>query len=167
MSNRVISTTEVRLLAEDGTAFDAVPLPAGGAKVRSEIVQLEPTYESRDYFGLWLRYTCAAIGGAPHLRVRVSGKREAPAYDDDSWANAGVTDGVVTGATAFAGGTAVNGQVIIQADLVKLVPSTNVAVQEPIVVPIRLGVARWLFVEAAEIGITATPGTLRLGVSCC
>jgi hypothetical protein len=161
-----ISTTTQYLNDTVGAAFDAAPLPAAGVARKSEIVALEPTYVSRDMFAVWLRYTGAGAAGAPHVRMRISAKATVPADDtDDSWHDVAVTDGTVTASTAFAGGPAVMGQVLVQGDLVRL-PPTGVAAVNAQCVHVRAPAARWLYVEAAEIGNVGAPGILRVGLSC-
>lgn len=171
MTIKILSRTEQQLLDSGGLAFDASALPAAGAARKSEIVSFgEPAMSREGGLGLSLQYVAKSDGtnGRAHVRVWVSAADDQPSSADggtagSSWRKIAITDGTVTNDTAFAGGGAVNGQVDVEGDLIRTKPRSSSGV-EAVMVPLRLDFARWIYVEAAEIGDTAHPGTLTVGL---
>jgi hypothetical protein len=171
MTNKIARGDEQALTDNQSTpaAFDASALPAAGATRRSEIVSLEPLSQGKRVIGISCRYATpsGSTGGKPDIRVWVSCKGTPPAdYTDTSWRQVGVTDGVITAAQTYAGGSGADvlqGKVLLQPDMIEF-PALAASKALPLMVSLRDVPALWLYVEAAEIGDTTHPGTLTLGI---
>jgi hypothetical protein len=169
MTTKILRDDEQALFDSGGSAlFDATALPAAGASRLSEIVGIEPSKQGRRSIGLSLRYVgqTGAAGAYPEVRVWVSCKDNKPDDSTDtSWRLAGVTDGVITAAQTFgAVSGATNGRATIQADMMELKPGVAAAGVIAVLIPLTLGMGRWLYVEAAEKGDTTHPGKLTVGL---
>ncbi len=169
MTMKIAREDEQALFDSGGSnLFDKTALPAAGASRLSEIVSLDPAKLGRETLGLSLRYVgdASASGAYPEVRVWFSCALSAPTDSaDTSWRQAGVTDGVITAAQIFgAVSGATNGRTTIQADMMELKPGVGAAGVIAVLVPLKLGLGRWLYVEAAEKGDTTHPGKLTVGL---
>lgn len=171
MTNKIARADE-QALTDNATpplAFDQSALPAAGATRRSEIVSVEPLSQGKRIIGISCRYTTpgASTGGKPDIRVWISNAKNPPVDNTDtSWRQLGITDGVITAAQTYAGGSGqdvLQGRVLMQPDMIEF-PTLAASKAFALMIPLRDVPALWVYVEAAEIGDVTHPGTLTLGI---
>lgn len=152
-------TNEVVLRAD-------LALAAAGAFVVTTVIDV------RGYrrLNLTIRYAPGAVNGRPHI-VPFRAKTEAsPALNSDSWSTFGVNDGSVASVNltgALAVGTIITAQPqwgeVTNAQLV-LTTRPGIAASDRIREDVELDVqsVKWVYLQVAEVGATATPGILGL-----
>jgi hypothetical protein len=153
--------------------FDAT-LAASGAWTRSSVINVKNARK----LTLYINYDPGAIGGYPGLiflgsNGTTSTADAQPATDADSWFQLSAVDGSVT--SAVGSGTLAAGSdfTIAQPEgwvtaypmIVRLTAATNAADEYRQAITIDVTPFRWVHFQAAEVGVTATPGALSVEAS--
>lgn len=146
------------------TLFAAAALAASGAWTRSSVVSVEGVRK----LTLLVDYDAGAIGGYPGIVCLGSCEIDEPAAGDDSWFQLSVWDGSVT-AGALSGTLPTGadytlaqpqGVAIAYPLAIRLTAATNATDEYRQAVTVDVTPFRWFHIIAAEVGVTATPGTL-------
>jgi len=117
---------------------------------------------------LWISYTAGAIGGFPNIIPYVASTTIAPVAAD--YYIPPVTDGVITEvdvsgeptATGFTGRNM--GQISYRDLLIKALQAADNTSPQRIVIPVRLGCARWFAIDCQE-GSGVAVGTLAVSLA--
>jgi hypothetical protein len=147
-----------------GTIFTSAALAASGAWTRSSIIEVS----SARRVVLLIDYDPAAIGGYPAIVPLISNAGAQPAAGDDSWFQMPVWDGSIT-AGALSGTlptgadytlTQPQGVALTYGLAVRLSAAAAATDEYRQAIVLDVTPYRWFHFIAAEVGVTATPGTL-------
>lgn len=159
-----LSRTEQELLLYGtSNAFGHDPLPAAGASQKTEIFNVGGTWDSKTgSIGIRARYIggTGATTGAPQLKLWVSCADNEPAIGDSSWAPV-MTPSTVSPTIEFAGAGS-HVEFTMQPGIQRLAPDVAAGDTIPGWLTVEHEAARWLYIEACEVGDTAHPGKLSL-----
>jgi hypothetical protein len=166
---RINASTPIAGQGGVASIFASAALAASGAWSRSSIVSVADARK----LTLFVDYDPGAIGGYPGLILLGSCNVTEPASDADSWFQLSMFDGSVTsavGSGALATGSDFTiaqpeGFAIAYPLIVRLTAATNAADEYRQAITLDVTPFRWVHFQAAEIGVTATPGTLAVTYS--
>lgn len=152
--------------SDAATIYTSAALAASGAWTRSSIVSVEGVRK----ITLLVDYDPGAVGGYPAIVPFGAGVVTEPAAGDDSWFQLSAWDGSLT-AGALSGTLPTGADytlaqpqgVAIEYGLaVRLSAATNAADEYRQAITLDVTPFRWFHFIAAEVGVTATPGTLAV-----
>jgi hypothetical protein len=167
--------TSVTYLFQAGTVstlFSATALPASSAWRQSQVVGVQGARQ----LGLWLKYDAAGTSGLPNVVVMASSEKDQPALGDDSWFEFSLRDVALGTPTAFTG-TLPTGYdpttgelrnlLNVKGPVIRPMPAASAAGKIRQFVSVDVGLVKWVYVMAQEIGAAGTPGTLSVGFNIC
>lgn len=165
-STPVATPGTATLLFHTAGAATEKALAASGAYTASNVIV--PVHSARK-ITIFFAYDAAAIGGYPVIIPLVSCASVAPAAADDSWFTMPVADGTFT-STVFTGALPAGQDFTLSPGLglatvaglaIKPMPAA-LATSDEVRAAITLDVSafRYLQILVAEVGVTATPGSV-------